>query len=742
MEFDVKVVLDSIAPNGARLTTLEVTMPRFLLAQWNTHRQFCLDGDTELYFDLPGGRGKPGRRLYKLTIRQLHDKWHLGIQRPVWRRYEYDSSKVDPMRIYRTGELAELLGVDREAITRLCRIEGLPHSATGTGKGATFYIKGSDFVSWLSRRPVAAYDAKRRLQRMALRCCDEATSEISYTKVNDVFFSGVKPVFRVTFEDGKFLVCSKDHQCLTDSGWKTLEEAVGLSWSVGGLLHWNEDGPRFAVNGIPAYTDSDWLLQKRREGLSAKEIADLAGVSPHRVKYQFRKHRIGVQDLGLVLRRPRRAPWNKGKTYSNPKLKGRPGKPQPRGPESRLWKGGITPERVLIGQWTQQVAPDIHQTNGFRCVICASDRDLRAHHVDPVYRSPERARDITNLTTLCQRCHIQIHARYLEEVFFEEYHQGSLSGFWERHRDTRRSRPAETRPPGHVTVIRKWVRVKSIEYVGERETYDLAVEGPWHNFVANGVIVHNSRNAASSRAIPVAKMLERIREHPFVPEEWGTNQKGMQAGPTLSGETAEEAREAWLACRDDVIRWVERLHELGVHKQLANRLLEPFMWVTVIVSSTEWANFLNLRCHEDAQPQFQRVARMVADALAGSTPHLVAIGEWHLPYIQADERAELPLEVQQQCSVARCARVSYLTHDGKRDIEKDQQLYERLLGGSGFGHWSPFEHVATPRPTAAPDPREGNFKGWLQYRKMFANECQTRWPNQGEAAVAAGTPSD
>ncbi len=236
-----------------------------------------------------------------------------------------------------------------------------------------------------------------------------------------------------------------------------------------------------------------------------------------------------------------------------------------------------------------------------------------------------------------------------------------------------------------------------------------------------------SRNAASSRAIPTQKMLERIRQHPFVPEEWGTNQKGMQAGPSLSGESAEEARGAWLACRDDVIRSVERLHELGVHKQLANRLLEPFMWATVIVSSTEWANFFNLRCHEDAQPELQKVARMMADAMAGSSPQPVAVGQWHLPYIQDDERTELPLEVQQACSVARCARVSYLTHDGKRDIAKDRELYDRLLGGSGFGHWSPFEHVATPRPAEAPDSREGNFRGWIQYRKLFADECQTVW---------------
>lgn len=248
-----------------------------------------------------------------------------------------------------------------------------------------------------------------------------------------------------------------------------------------------------------------------------------------------------------------------------------------------------------------------------------------------------------------------------------------------------------------------------------------------------------SRNAASSRAIPTPKMLERISQHPFVPEEWGTNQRGMQAGPILSGEGAEAARDTWLACRDDVIRSVQRLHELGVHKQLANRLLEPFMWATVIVSATEWTNFFNLRCHEDAQPELQKVARRMADALAVSIPQRVEIGQWHLPYIQEDERTELPLEVQQHCSVARCARVSYLTHEGKRDVSKDQELYERLRGGSGFGHWSPFEHVATPAETS-PNSREGNFRGWYQYRKMFGDECQTIWPRGNKTGESHGPP--
>src|SRR5260370_31887358 len=93
-----------------------------------------------------------------------------------------------------------------------------------------------------------------------------------------------------------------------------------------------------------------------------------------------------------------------------------------------------------------------------------------------------------------------------------------------------------------------------------------------------------SRNSASSRAVPTPKMLERISQHPFVPEEWGTNQRGMQAEPTLSGETAEPARDACLACPDAVTRSVPRLHQLGVRKHLANPPLQPFLMATLTLT--------------------------------------------------------------------------------------------------------------------------------------------------------------
>nr|AIA17096.1 Thymidylate synthase complementing protein [uncultured bacterium] len=260
-----------------------------------------------------------------------------------------------------------------------------------------------------------------------------------------------------------------------------------------------------------------------------------------------------------------------------------------------------------------------------------------------------------------------------------------------------------------------------------------------------------SRNSASSRAIPVQKQLERIRENPFIPTYWGAAQKGMQAHGELTPAHQQEARKAWLVARDEAVKQVELMLDIGLHKQLTNRILEPFMWHTVIVTATEWSNFFALRVNPDAQPEIRTIAEMMLSAYRSSTPTLVREGQWHLPLVQPDEydgAFELS-DVARRVSAARCARVSYLTHDGRRDHSADLTLYDRLVSG---GHMSPLEHVARPMSSAEQTVswridqtirhvgREqgldeqaiwtmqeattfsGNFRGWVQLRKTVAGE--------------------
>lgn len=228
-----------------------------------------------------------------------------------------------------------------------------------------------------------------------------------------------------------------------------------------------------------------------------------------------------------------------------------------------------------------------------------------------------------------------------------------------------------------------------------------------------------SRNSASSRAIPVEKQIKKIEEDPFIPIHWGKNQKGMQAEKEVDDDVKDLANKEWLEARDNAVANVRYLLGVGIHKQITNRLLEPFMWQTVIVTATEWENFFGLRCNKDAQPEIRKIADMMQDLYQSSIPQEVGDSDWHMPLV---DEAELRMPSTdpmfwQRVSVGRCARVSYLTHDGRRDPLADIELAARLQES---GHMSPFEHVATPLQNS--NAYCGNFKGWMQYRKQIVNE--------------------
>jgi hypothetical protein len=235
-----------------------------------------------------------------------------------------------------------------------------------------------------------------------------------------------------------------------------------------------------------------------------------------------------------------------------------------------------------------------------------------------------------------------------------------------------------------------------------------------------------SRNSASSRAIPVEKRIQSVLDDPFVPESFGSNKKGMQAGSPLEGHQARKAHMCWLEARDKAVESAAMLAELGVHKQLANRLIEPFSWHTVVVTATEWENYFALRCSSLAQPEIRIVSEMMESAMDASKPRVLDVNGWHLPYVREEDYEDLqPLDhddLMPMVSAARCARVSYLTQNGVRDVREDLSLADRL---SSARHMSPFEHPARVASAHVFDNLDfvGNFRfPWIQLRKTIVGE--------------------
>ena len=219
-----------------------------------------------------------------------------------------------------------------------------------------------------------------------------------------------------------------------------------------------------------------------------------------------------------------------------------------------------------------------------------------------------------------------------------------------------------------------------------------------------------SRNSASSRAIPLKTLRAQVLENPYIPSTWPRNQKGMAGGDPLDASHAGASERAWRQALNDACKHHEWLEHLGVHKELANRLLEPFMWTKVLVTSTEWENFFKLRLPgAGAQHEMGKLALAMQQAIYASEPAILHPGDWHLPYADPTKTT-----IQQMAqSVARAARVSYMNHGKKSTFNEDWQLHNRLKDD---GHWSPFEHQAIAMETDEPS---ANFRGWKQYRTVI-----------------------
>lgn len=340
-----------------------------------------------------------------------------------------------------------------------------------------------------------------------------------------------------------------------------------------------------------------------------------------------------------------------------------------------------------------------------------------------------------------------------------------------------------------------------------------------------------SRNSASSRAIPFKKMLENVQKHPFIPIAWQKDHKGMQGTEYFTEQEVDDLglETTWLVQRDIAVAGAQELNARGVTKQIVNRLLEPFLWHTAIVTTTDWENFFHLRCpqyllYSENEPLYFRskmdiydymkkvgdkpylrdfeestttdwlkvnkgqgeihimaLAEAMWDVKNESTPKQLRAGEWHIPFgdnIGSDKiirrlglvpHDHLDNEIEMikiKIATARCARTSYLNFEGKDDYETDIRLHNQL---SAMGHWSPFEHCAQAlskedmkpinliinRPEVNAQSMEmlrnewlkfqesgsgviitnkgdieikslsetsGNFKGFIQYRKMFKGE--------------------
>lgn len=286
--------------------------------------------------------------------------------------------------------------------------------------------------------------------------------------------------------------------------------------------------------------------------------------------------------------------------------------------------------------------------------------------------------------------------------------------------------------------IKATIIADSITHDGVRIT---TFELEYPRFIHGELMTHRlfSRNAASSRAIPITKMQKQVWEDPAMPVEWGSNKSGMQAGDPV--ENPAFCKWAWKMCAKTAVISSKLLAKLGLHKQIVNRVLEPFQMMKTVLTATEYDNFFMLRDHEDAQPEIRELAKAMDHQMKYSIPVQLKAGEWHLPYIKSFDDGEggryytsqgelISLSDARKVSSSCCAQVSYRILN--QDLEKALSIYGKLVDSDPV-HASPFEHQATPMSDEAElDDKgithmdsqgnlwSGNLKGWIQYRQIFA----------------------
>jgi thymidylate synthase (FAD) len=462
-------------------------------------------------------------------------------------------------------------------------------------------------------------DCKTRLRKMSLRVLNEATGMFELGHIQEVFDQGVQPVYRLTLEDGRTLDCTENHRLLTTQGWQTTQEALGLILDADRQVLSHRHDCQVLTNGVMVgeglYRDKAWLQQQLSAGLTAREMSRQADCSIEAIKKWVYFH-------GLKLNRAKSGtpnPWNRGlrKAYhfdltpeQRQQWRERSRQSTRRGPDSNFWKGGTTQEREEIGAWTRTIAPQVHEKFDYICQQCGvQGGTLHAHHLLPVYSHPQEAYDFENLITVCKPCHQHIHSQGLELEFARNFVPiQSLAA-----KPTARGRKLKAHP----------LKVVQVRYLGLQRTYDLEVAGEWHNFVANGFVVHNSFRYTGQRILDVVTGKREIDEVFYLrPVGAYTDRQGKRYD-----YTSEQRQEDLDWCLEACQRYQLRINQ-GFSEEHARGLI-PFdvrqHWV-MSANVRSLMHLLDLRWKGDAQLEAQKLCEVIFPHFQAWVP---AIATWY-----------------------------------------------------------------------------------------------------------------
>ena len=426
-----------------------------------------------------------------------------------------------------------------------------------------------------------------------VRVFDENTRTFVVRPIKEVFQTGVKPVFKVTLANGRTITSTKEHKFLTQDGFVTLEDAVGLTM-VNGRAAMSKPSS-LGCNGVPAYTDPAWMAEAKeasiKAGIGLAHIAEAANVTVHTIRKWLKAH--GLQFTKKEVASYTSA-WNKGLSgYNLPKHRPetieKMKQSARRGAESNLWRGGADrSERLKIADWCQSHRTEFLSAANYQCP-CGSSEKLELHHIKSVASAPELAYEKSNIQVLCFRCHRNIHR---------------LSGEAKTWREKSR---------GHTLTVH-WSKVVKIEFLGEEMTYDMEVDHTSHNYVGNGIITHNSQRYQDVDTLPDAELREcRL-------QDTKNRQNSIECHDSMLTSWWYDMQSTAYA---DMTYAYRLALENGIAKEQARALLpEGLTPSRIYMSGTmrSWVHYLKQRLDPTTQKEHRLIAEQVLAVLRTVAP--------------------------------------------------------------------------------------------------------------------------
>lgn len=448
------------------------------------------------------------------------------------------------------------------------------------------------------KRPISAlYDMQQKGRALPskARVFDEETRTFTNASIKEVFQTGIKPTFRVTLENGRTIECTKEHKFLTQEGFVPLEDAIGLRM-IGSTAVMSKPETMIACNGIPSYQDVEWMaFEKERaisNGTGLGGIAEAAGVTTHTIRKWLQK--FGLQFTKREVSSYTTV-WNKGvygykrgphsaETIQKMRNSAKKGK------DSNLWRGGADrSERLKIADWCNKHRSDFLRAADYKCTRCESTKRLELHHMKPVAEYPELSYESSNIEVLCRECHTKHH---------------NLNGDRKMWRE--RSR-------GHTLTVH-WSKVRNVEYVGEQMTYDLEMDHKSHNFVGNGIVVHNSQRYAAIFS-KFTRRRARMQDHKDRQNSIETDAIHIQLGWSFG---------QWAVATVCGLVYKTAL-QFGIAKEVARSVLPEGMTMSRMYVNgylRNWMHFCEARCDAKTQKEHREVAFAVRKILVEQFPDI------------------------------------------------------------------------------------------------------------------------